>query len=306
MTAPGRSCPFSYRYDPCALRWPAEVKAEALWIAGGLYGNTFALDALLEAYAEEAGDKALAFNGDFHWFDVDPADFECVNETVLAFHATRGNIEAELAAPQPGAGCGCAYPEWVGEATVGHSNRIIERLRKTARASPGIERLAALPMHLVAEVAGVRIGIVHGDAHALAGWGFSQEALATEAGRAAAERAFDAAGVEVFASSHTCLPVLQRFSRERAVVNNGSAGMPNFRGERFGVVTRIAVRPHRAALYRTSLCGVHVEAMPVHYNARRWEQRFLEQWPSGSDAHASYWDRIARGPAYRRTEALRA
>jgi hypothetical protein len=63
---PGRDCPLSYRTDSDAYRGAPALAAETLWIAGGLYGNRHALQALLEAYDAEAGDKALIFNGDFH------------------------------------------------------------------------------------------------------------------------------------------------------------------------------------------------------------------------------------------------
>lgn len=277
-----------------------------MWVAGGLYGNTLALQALLEAYAAEAGSKALVFNGDFHWFDVDPEDFRKVNEAVLSSEAMRGNVETELAAPADGAGCGCAYPDWVGDATVEHSNRIIERLRATAKQYPdALRRLAQLPMHLVAEVGVARIAIVHGDADSLAGWGFSQETLATPAGLAAARRAFDQASVHVFASSHTCLPVLQRFDHAGVIANNGAAGMPNFAGEIYGLATRISIRPHKDALYATRSGSVYIEAIPLRYDARAWQERFIAQWPPGSHAYASYWERIAHGPRYTRGEALR-
>jgi len=65
-------------------------------------------------------------------------------------------------------------------------------------------------MHRVAEIRGVRVAVVHGDAGSLAGWGFSQEALSTPDGRAAAERGFSEANVAIFASSHTCLPCCRR------------------------------------------------------------------------------------------------
>src|SRR3989442_15752254 len=103
MLSPGRSCPTSYRYGPDALRGAPSLHADSLWIAGGLYGNPFALEALLEAYEREPGRKALVFNGDFHWFDVDAGDFGRINDAVLAFHAPRGNVETELATPQDGA-----------------------------------------------------------------------------------------------------------------------------------------------------------------------------------------------------------
>lgn len=303
---PGRACPLAYRYGAAALNRAPDLRADTLWIAGGLYGNTLALQALLDAYAADSGDKALVFNGDFHWFDIDAASFDLVNETALAFHAMRGNVETELAAPSDDAGCGCAYPDWVGDGTVEHSNRIIEHLRATARQSPeALARLSDLPMHLVARVGDVRIAIVHGDAESLAGWGFSQETLSSPAGVRAARRAFDEAGVEIFASSHTCLPVLQRLENGGIVVNNGAAGMPNFRGETFGLATRISVEASNNALYAVRSGKVFIEAIPLRYDAAAWQKRFLAQWPPGSSAHQSYWERIVRGPNYQRHQALR-
>jgi hypothetical protein len=299
--APGRTCPLSYRYAPGAFAGAPALTADTLWIAGGLYGNRYALQALLEAYGTEPGDKALVFNGDFHWFDAEAAEFELIDEAVAGFRSIRGNVETEIAAPADGAGCGCAYPDWVGEATVVHSNAIIDRLRKAALASGrNLGELAALPMTLVAEIGGERVGIVHGDAESLAGWKFSQETLSTPEGIADAERALMRSGVRVFASSHTCLPVLKEYPGGRAVVNNGAAGMPNFRGERYGIATRISTRPARDPLYGARCGALHVEAMAIAYDAIAWEKRFLELWPSGSDAHASYFERIRRGPDFRR------
>ena len=298
---PGRSCPLSYRYAADAFRGAAALAADTLWIAGGLYGNRFALQALLEAFDAEPGAKALVFNGDFHWFDAEPAEFELIDETVLGFHALRGNVETEIAAPADGAGCGCAYPEWVGDATVEHSNAIIERLRTAARASGrDLARLSALPIHIVAKVGGERIGIVHGDAESLAGWNFSREMLRTPQGAAAAERALVRSGVKVFASSHTCLAVLKAFPGGRAIINNGAAGMPNFRGERYGIATRISVRPARTSRYGARLGRLHVDAMALAYDYAAWEKRFVELWPAGSDAHRSYFERMRSGPAFER------
>jgi len=303
---PGRSCPFAYRYGAGALAAPAQLRADTLWVVGGLYGNSCALQRVLADFDAEPGDKKLVFNGDFHWFDVDPEEFAAIERGVSAHEATRGNIEAELARPAQGAGCGCAYPEWVGDETVEHSNRIIERLRETAQAFPSAQqRLAALPMFLVAEIGGLRVGVVHGDADSLAGWGFSQEVLATAEGLRAAERTLDAAGVQVFASSHSCLPVLQSFAGNRALINNGAAGMPNFARTRYGLATRISVTPSAAALYRLPLGAVVVEAIAIAYDADAWTARFLRQWPAGSDAHASYYARIADGPGYRLEQAVR-
>ena len=302
MNSPGRNCPLSYRYRPEAFDREPELAADTVWIAGGLYGNRFALQALRDLFEKEKGSKALAFNGDFHWFDADRTLFSSINAEVMKFHALRGNVETELLETGFDAGCGCAYPEWVDDGTVSRSNEIMARLRAAAQDAA---RLAALPMHLVANVGPARVGIVHGDAWSLAGWGFSQETLSTPEGRAAAEGAFREAGLEIFASSHTCLPVLQRFGRGRAIVNNGAAGMPNFRGERFGLATRISVLASPVALYSVRVGGVFVEAVPLRYDHVAWERQFLELWPEGSAAHRSYYQRITEGPSYERAQAVR-
>ncbi|HZR69303.1 MAG TPA: hypothetical protein VFB01_09630 [Burkholderiales bacterium] len=303
--APGRSCPPDYRYPPGVFSAPPALRADALYVVGGLYGNAFALDAVL-AMARAEG-AALVFNGDFNWFDVEDEAFRDVNARVLGHAALRGNVETEIAGEDSGAGCGCGYPDWVGDAEVERSNAILERLRATARAHPALRaRLGALPMHLVAEVGGVRIGVVHGDAESLAGWLFSQELLARRPERAA--RALEAAPVDVFASSHTCLPVMQALATARGpvlVANNGAAGMPNFRGARHGVATRIALAPSREALYGCVAGGVHVEAVAVRYDHEAWLERFDRVWPAGSPAAASYRERIVAGPGYGVADAMR-
>jgi len=302
LSAPGRNCPLSYRYRPEVFRREHELAADTLWIAGGLYGNPFALERLLELYEDEPGAKALVFNGDFHWFDVEEELFSSIDRRVLAFHALRGNVETELVESGFDAGCGCAYPGWVDDGTVERSNAILRRLRAAARdARP----LLALPMHVVARVGDARVGIVHGDAESLSGWRFSQETLATPEGRNWAEAAFSRADVDVFASSHSCLPVLQRLGGGRALVNNGAAGMPNFRGERYGIATRISLIPRPDALYRLESKGFFVEAIALRYDYEAWERRFLELWPEGSPAHLSYYGRIRNGPSYAPAQALR-
>ena len=306
-TGPGRSCPVTYRYGARSLASAPTLRTDALWIAGGLYGNVEALKRLFELFDAESGDKALVFNGDFHWFDAIADDFTHVNDAVLRHAATRGNVETEIAIPQAGAGCGCGYPDWVDDAEVLRSNRIMERLRLAAQAAPeAVHLLQALPIYLVAEVAGERVGIVHGDADSLAGWGFSQETLGTEQGRAAALDALELAAVRVFASSHTCLPLLQSFAGGRAVVNNGAAGMPNFRGTRYGLATRISAHPHRRALYAARVGRLHVEAHAIDYDHAAWLRRFLELWPEGSDAFRSYHGRMVDGPGYELPLARRA
>lgn len=305
---PGRSCPTAYRYSPRVLDREPDLEAGTLYVVGGLYGNVEALEEVLAMAQRETHPVAIAFNGDFHWFDTAPGDFRRVAGEVSRHAAIRGNVETELAGEDCGAGCGCAYPADVSDAEVSRSNEILARLRGTARACPDERRaLAALPMNLVARVGEARVGIVHGDAGSLAGWGFAQSALDDPAHRRWLERAFEESNVDLFASSHTCLPALRAFDFGRgsvAVINNGAAGMPNFAGERCGVITRVSVHPARGALYGTRVAGVHVDALAVRYDAPAWERRFLACWPEGSPAHRSYHRRIAQGPPFALDSAL--
>lgn len=308
---PGRNCPLHYRYAPVSLAHDPDLVAETIYVVGGLYGNRPALEALLDLAAREPDPVALAFSGDFNWFNIDGPGFAAINEEVLRHTALRGNVETEIAGEDGPAGCGCAYPGWVSDAEVARSNEIAVRLRATARAFPALrERLACLPMHLVAEVGGVRATIVHGDAHSLAGWDYSQEALADPAHRARIAGEFATANARILASSHTCLPVALDFDTPQGrcvLINNGAAGMPNFRGTCHGVITRIATRParHIAPLYTLRTEAVHVEALPLHYDHARWLGEFRANWPAGSPAHASYFRRMTEGPAYRVLQSVR-
>ena len=126
---------------------------------------------------------------------------------------------------------------------------------------------------------------------------------------AALAELFRAAGVDVFASSHTCLPValnLRVDGRARLLINNGAAGMPNFAGDRRGVLTRIAAGPRpRESLYGYDLGGVRCDALPTPYDHAAWLSRFLAQWPTGSPAHTSYHGRLLHGPSWRPAQAMR-
>jgi hypothetical protein len=330
--APGRSCPLHYRYRPEVFKADAPEALQTLdvlYVVGGLYGNELALARVLELFERERGRKQLVFNGDFHWFDADAAVFARVQQSVLAHTALRGNVETELAAEagdadaDADAGCGCAYPDWVGDGVVERSNRILGRLRLAADGTQRAQ-LAALPMWLRADVGRRRLGIVHGDATSLAGWGFAQEHLRDAGHRAEVARWFDRAGVDAFACTHTCLPVFQALPAAgrgaRWVLNNGAAGMPNFRGDAAGLLTRIATRPLDRPDRRLGVGqgvgldldlvvdlgdGVVAESMAIDIDAADWRSRFLARWPAGSDAHQSYFDRIVQGPAYAPADVVR-
>jgi hypothetical protein len=301
---PGRSCPLHYRYPATTFAQPASIQTDTLYVVGGLYGNIEAWRTVSALFEQEAAvRKQLVLNGDFHWFDIDAPLFAEVEAATAPHHRLRGNVETEISQPSSGAGCGCAYPDDVDDGTVERSNRILQRLHTTAQQVPAVAaRLAALPMFAIAEVGGQRIGLVHGDAESLAGWGFDPTALDDVSHQSTVARWFAQGEVDVFASSHTCAAGLRRIQLMRGegvVINNGAAGMPCFAGQRFGVISRIATTAapaHVQRLYGTVLNGLHIDAMAVPFDATAWDQRFLAMWPPGSDAHLSYWHRIQHGP----------
>jgi hypothetical protein len=325
MGSPGRDCPLAYRYRPEALAEPARLSADTLFVVGGLYGNPAALQAVLgRAQREPIAEARIVFNGDFHWLDIDPADFRAISELVLSHHAIKGNVEAELAANQT-AGCGCAYPDYIDDGVVERSNRIMTRLRATAERFPDlIDRLGRLPRYLTATVGGERVGIVHGDPESLAGWRLALEAM--EPGDPAAREQtgwsgepttaaqvqawFRRADVRVFASTHTGLPYAQDFlvaGRRRVVINNGAAGIGNFAGTSYGVVTRLSsdLRPPADSLYGITAGALRCDAVPLRFDLLWWQARFLAQWPRDTPGYRSYFARIADGTPLRPEQAAR-
>ena len=307
---PGRTCPIHYRYFPTVFNREADIQAETIYVIGGLYGNVPALNAILQLASIEPTRPTLIFNGDFNWFNVDAESFATINRCVLQHVALRGNVETELRADADDAGCGCAYPDYVNDAEVERSNAIIRRLRTTAHAFPDLcQRLPHLPMHAIAEIGGQRVGIVHGDAESLAGWRFAHNALHEAANVEWLQQICGDARLAGFASSHTCLPTLRRFRTvacEHFVINNGAAGMPNFSRTQYGLLTRISVHPARDGLaqYGAAMAGVYVDAIPVHYDAAAFQKKFIDNWPEGSAAHHSYFNRIVDGPGYAPPHAL--
>ena len=179
MTA-GRSCPLDYRYQPATSRrrrcGPRCKGLDALWVVGGLYGNLEALTAVQTA------------------FDADPRRARPWSSTATSIGSTPSppglppsrpawsatTPRAAMSRPSwratrwPTTAAAAATPDWVGDETVDYSNRIIQRLHAVVP-DPVRVQLAALPQFLRAEVGGVAIGVVHGDAHSLAGWSFRKK-----------------------------------------------------------------------------------------------------------------------------------
>ena len=122
---------------------------------------------------------------------------------------------------------------------------------------------------------------------------------------AAAGRACEDARVAVFASSHSCLPVLQGLGGGRWLANNGAAGMPNVAGQDFGLLTRLSRQPARDALVQVRSGALHLALCPIRFDPEAWWRRFESLWPPGSAAHDSYATRIRAGVAYPRGQILR-
>jgi hypothetical protein len=309
VKGPGRACPAHYGYSPRVFARAPDFNAETLYLIGGLYGNPAALDEIDRMAALETQPPTRVFNGDFHWFDAEPALFATVQRRVLAHTALRGNVETELAGDDEAAGCGCAYPESVPDDDVERSNLILARLREVAAEVPGGRaELAELPMHALAQVGRLRIGIVHGDAWSLAGWRFAHDQLHDPEHDGQLRAAFELGAVDGYACSHTCAPALKVVG-ERFVINNGAAGMANFTGDASGLLTRISTRPLPSALERARGFGLHergvwIDALRIRFDAARWIERFDSLWPAGSPAALSYRSRIVAGPAFSVDQAL--
>jgi predicted phosphodiesterase len=291
-----------------------------LYVVGGLYGNTEALQLICTAFeAEPSANKALVFNGDFHWFDVAEAEFARIEAMTSKYTRLRGNVETELTrtilSAEDDVGCGCAYPDEVDDGDVAFSNAIIQQLRKTylrwlanSKLTP---ELPGLPMAARFDVGGLGVAVTHGDIDSLAGWTLAHNRIRSTLDDGLSEKLsnFD---VNIVACSHTCLPALCS-QNNQIVVNNGAAGLANFMNQTSGLVTRIAVSDHATSnrpvsstalpvVYESRVIGqssvVHVQALNVPFSDERWHKKFLSQWPIGSAAYESYWKRIRLGTSY--------
>lgn len=299
----GRSCPLAYRYPLQELMVaPQRLEADVLYVIGGLYGNPLALQHIEQMAAQEraAGARVhLLFNGDFNWFNVDRRSFNGINQRVLRHDAMAGNVEYELASPSDGAGCGCAYPDWVEEATVERSNRIIQKLQTVAAGFPRIrQQLAGLPRWRSLVFGGLKVLVLHGDPESLAGWKLSREALQQSPD---SERRdwLQQTGADLIICTHTCLPYLWPTSvsgRARLIANNGSAGMGNLQGDSAGLVVRVARQaPSWPEPAVTQLNGWRCSLTPVAFPLSPWLRHFDRVWPAGSAASVSYRSRIVNG-----------
>ncbi len=310
MQNPGRYCPSHYHYGAKSISQQNTVPTDTLYVVGGLYGNPQALKTIIEMAQTETHQARIVFNGDFNWFNIDDTGFYQINHTILQqYDAIQGNVENELIDPDNHAGCGCAYPEDIDDATVMRSNEIHALLKQTAQNHPAIiNQLTQLPLFLKYQIGKCQIGVVHGDSETLAGWGFDQNHLRNPNNNLWLAKQFAQAGVHIFASSHTCLPVLkliQLADKPHCVINNGSAGMPNFQQTQYGLISHIATTPSPLPkLYGCKIQNLYIDALPVHFDIEKWIKQFQLNWSSGSAADISYFQRIRYGTNYKIEQSI--
>ena len=296
------ACPLDYRTDLAGFQRDSDLSCRVLYVAGGLYGNAEALAALKALIAARDPGATLVLNGDAHFFDAEPDWLSVLDAELAHFPALRGNVETEMSRSGPAQGCGCGYPLDVDEGVVHRSDAIVARLKGIAEAFPLItRRLQALPMTLVAEVSGIRVGIVHGDAASLAGWNFDASRLDQPAALPFLKAVREESCLSLFASTHSCTAAMRQFSisgQPFTIANNGAAGMANFASDPRGLVTRIAPFSSDLALYGCHHGPLVVEAVPVPFDLARFMQVFDRVWPAGSEAALSYRHRLVSGPAH--------
>ena len=109
---------------------PVTIKAN---IDQAGYATTNGLKLQRDHIARENGPVTIVFNGDFHWFDTEPAWFAEIERGVARHHVLRGNVETEIArASDIGAGCGCASRK----RRCAHRSRMAKARCRRCRSSP--------------------------------------------------------------------------------------------------------------------------------------------------------------------------
>ncbi|MBQ9068940.1 MAG: arsenosugar biosynthesis radical SAM protein ArsS [Eggerthellaceae bacterium] len=301
----GRACPIDYHIDQGIFAADPDLHCNTLYVVGGLYGNPFALDAIERMAAVEAEAPAIVLNGDIHWFDKTADNFWTIEQRVKHHIPLVGNVEAELRRQEDvGVGCGCAYPDCNSDAAVSRSNRIHKMLSIAVEERPECkEILQGRPCAMVVDVAGVKVGITHGDEKLIGGWDCSRDSLQDPTRVDELSRWMAKNGIEVFTSTHTCAAVAMQLP-DGLFINNGAAGLPNFEGEHFGTMVRIATTPAPEAQFTACWKGLYVEAVPVRYDHEAYLAWFDALWPHRSPAEVSYRSRIVNGPAERISEVL--
>ena len=270
-------------------------------IIGGLYGN---LQSMKEIKKYEKNNQ-LIFNGDFHWLNKKKEEFIAVQKFVNRHITLKGNIEDSLSNPKNFDNCNCDYPDYFPPEETIFSNEIFSQLKETFISCNDYKNdFNKLDTQLYISIKnGPNIFITHGDLQSLNGWLFSIKSI-KKLKKMEFLNFFDRVNADVIISSHTCLPVFcsatHKNGEEKLLLNNGAAGMPNFKNKNFGIVIRISSgkSPDNKVIYRKKVKNYFFEAIKLEYHNKNFINEFLSNWPSKSAGYKAYFDRIINGPIY--------
>ena len=293
-------CPVDYALS---FNVAPTLRCDTLYVVGGVYGNVEALEALKRIIEPEA---LVVLNGDIHWFDASVERFLRIEEEIAPFIALNGNVEMELSREvKSGAGCGCFYPTCVSEETKAWAHEIHACLSVMVDTQLHAykKKFQARKTCLTLLVGEHNIAITHGDETSLAGWECSRENLQKASRQRALNAWFEANHFSVLASSHTCEAALLALEKG-VLINNGAAGLPNFKGLGSGLVTRISTTQAPKALYGTHFENLFIDAINLDYDFEAFKRQFCEIWNKESPASRSYWNRITQGINQEPKEAL--
>ena len=241
----------------------------------------------------------LIFNGDFHWLNKKKEEFIAVQEFINKHIAIKGNIEDSLSNPKNFNNCNCDYPDYFPPEETIYSNEIFSQLKKTYLLCDEYKNdLNKLDTHFYISIKnGPNVFVTHGDLLSLNGWSFSSQSI-REVKKEDFLNFFNLVNADVIVSSHTCLPVfcnaIHRNGEEKLLLNNGAAGMPNFRNKEFGIIIRISSTefPDEKVLYRKRIKNYFFEAIKLEYANENFVKDFLSNWPFKSPGYKAYFDRI--------------
>lgn len=288
----GRNCSLEYILRKDWTKKIKKLKAEVVYIVGGLYGNSYALE-IINKMAQDENAKVV-FNGDMHWFDVEKKDFLKVEELSKDSIKLLGNVEFELLNDTSSLGCGCNYPEDVSDGVVERSNIIHNMMKENIKGDDILNNIKERSKTLVLDFLGKKIAITHGDEKSMSGWECSNDNLKLESRKKELDRWFEENNIDILATTHTCLPVVYD-NGKNTVINNGAAGMANIQGQTFGLITRIAKSNHEKAIYSEFRDGLYIELVKVDFDIEKFKLWFEEIWPDDSSASISYKSRIING-----------
>lgn len=288
----GRNCSLEYILKKDWTKKIKKLKAEVVYIVGGLYGNRYALEIINKMARDE--NAKIVFNGDMHWFDIEKEDFLKVEELSKGSIKLLGNVEFELLNNTSSLGCGCNYPQDVSDGVVERSNIIHNMMKENIKGDDILNDIKERSKTLVLDFLGKKIAITHGDEKSMSGWECSIDNLKLESRKKELDSWFGENNIDILATTHTCLPVVYDNGRS-IVINNGAAGMANIKGQTFGLFTRIAKSSHKKAIYSEYRNGLYVELVKVDFDIEKFKLWFGKIWSDDSPASISYKNRIING-----------